>query len=244
MFAVPIGLAIVAAIQSAPPRHRHPLSRPLLAWLHYRQPLARGWARYSVRLRAKVIKGEAHGYKRDHELPFDPGAHWVLRYWSSEHERLALLRKIEKEVRAAGWRLRLDSGWKGWDMEIYGSRYVKVQLTTATEIYAHNSMLTRVRVRLAMSKFCLVLFVASLMLAGLLVMHLWPFSRTALLIPLAWWAMYAVNRWRVSRPIFGLIDQAAEQAGFTPLAGRKPVPRPGVAAAPTTTPAAEPVAAG
>src|SRR3954452_138815 len=78
-------------------------------------------------------------------------------------------------------------------------------------------MLTRVRVSLEMSKFCLVLFIASCMLAGLLLLYMWPFSRTAILIPLSWWAMYLTNKWYVARPIFGLIDEVAEKAGFYPV---------------------------
>jgi hypothetical protein len=78
-------------------------------------------------------------------------------------------------------------------------------------------MLTRVRVQLEMSKFCLVLFCASCMLAGLLLLYMWPFSRTAVLIPLAWWAMYVINKWSVGRPVFGLIDEVAEKAGFYPV---------------------------
>ena len=38
------------------------------------------------------------------------------------------------------------------------------------------------------------------MLAGCCSCTIWPFSRTAVLIPLTWWAMYLVNKWRVSRP--------------------------------------------
>ena len=224
MFIMPMALAIVAAIQSPAPRHRHWLSRPLIAWLHFRQPIARGWARYSVRLKAKVMKHEAAGYRRPNTLPFDQNDRRTLRYWSPKEERLGLLQKIHEEVKAAGWRSRVDSGWAEWDMEIYGSRYVKVRLTTATEIHGRDSMLTRVRVELLMSKFCLVLLIASSLMAGLLLMHLWPFSRTAVLIPLAWWAMYAINKWRVSMPVFGLIDEAAEKAGFIPLAGKVTAP--------------------
>src|SRR5207248_2545639 len=79
MFLMPMVLAAVAAAQSPAPRHRHWLSRPLIAWLHYRQPIARGWARYSVRLKAKVMKREAEGYRRPHPLPFDQNDRRVLR---------------------------------------------------------------------------------------------------------------------------------------------------------------------
>ena len=44
----------------------------------------------------------------------------------------------------------------------------------------------------------------------------------AILLPLAWWSMYAVNRWRVSIPVLGLIDESAEKAGFFPVPTRTP----------------------
>jgi len=59
-----------------------------------------------------------------------------------------------------------------------------------------------------------VFMVGTMLLACLLLLHLWPFSRPAVLIPVAWWAMYLVNRQRVSGPVLGLIDHAAEKAGF------------------------------
>jgi glycosyltransferase involved in cell wall biosynthesis len=220
MFLTPMLLAMASAVQSPMPRHPHRLSRLLIAYLHFRQPIARGWARYSVRLRAKVMKREARGYRRNRRLPMDPNERRTLRYWSNDQDRLPLLRQIAQEVQQAGWRVRLDSGWNNWDMEIYGSRYTKVRLTSASEHHDGRGMLTRIRVELRMSKFCQVLGVGAMVMAGLLLVDVWPFSRPALLIPLIWWAMYLVNRRRVSAPVLGLIDAAAEKAGFMPV----PVP--------------------
>jgi glycosyltransferase involved in cell wall biosynthesis len=217
MFVTPVILSLVAAWQAPMPRHRHPLSRGLISYLHFRQPITRGWARYSVRLRNKILKHEASGYRRSSQLPVDPADQRSLRYWSDYKDRLPLLEQITKEVRQTGWRMREDSGWGEWDLEIYGSRYVKVRLTTATEHHHGAGMLTRVRVDLLQSRFGQVLMVGALILAGLLLLHLWPFSRPAVLIPLAWWAMYLVNRRRVTAPVLGLIDHAAEQAGYMPL---------------------------
>ena len=222
MFLTPLVLASVSARQVPAPKHNHWLSRPLISLLHYRQPIVRGWARYSVRLKAKVLNAQVRGYARKAPLPFDPADRFALRYWSTQHDRFALLKKITDEVRACGWRYRLDSGWNGWDMEIYGSRYVKLRLTTATEKHHGSGKLIRVRVQPIMSNFCKALLAASCILAVVLLLDLWPFSRTALLIPLAWWAMYAVNRWHVSRPVLGLIDEAAEQSGFYPVPAKKP----------------------
>lgn len=223
MVLTPILLSIVAAIQAPKPKHPHWLSRPLIAWLHYRQPITRGWARYSVRLKNKVmvLRQEARGYDRPQRLPFDPHDQNCLKYWSKDSDRFVLLKQITREVRAAGWRLRLDSGWNTWDMEIYGSRYVNLQISTATEEHHGIGKLTRVRVRARMSNFCRALLCASLILAGLLLLHMWPFSRSAVLIPLAWWAMFVVNRWRVSIPVLGLIDEVAEKSGYYPVHPKK-----------------------
>ncbi len=222
MFLTPIALSGVAAIQASAPKHRHLFSRPLIALLHYRQPMVRGWARYSVRLKAKVLNRQARGYRRKAPLPYDPFDRNALRYWSRTDDRFPLLAKIREEVKAAGWRYRLDSGWNDWDMEIYGSRYVKLRITTATESHDNVGKLTRVRVEAIMSNFCRALLAASSILAAVLLLDMWPFSRTAILLPLAWWSMYAVNRWRVSIPVLGLIDESAEKAGFYPVPTRTP----------------------
>lgn len=246
MFLTPIALACVAAAQVQAPRHRHWLSRPLVALLHYRQPIVRGWARYSVRLKAKVLNGQARGYRRHNPLPFDPEDPHTLRYWNKHQDRFVLLKNAADEVRAAGWRYRLDSGWNGWDMEIYGSRYVKLRITTATEKHEAGK-LTRVRVQPIMSNYCRALLGASCILAGLLMLDMWPFSRTAVLIPLAWLAMYAVNRWRVSLPVLGLIDAVAETSQFFPVRDAKRRPKSPKPAPPksssTDTPADAPLAA-
>ncbi|HEV7300936.1 MAG TPA: glycosyltransferase [Tepidisphaeraceae bacterium] len=221
MAIAPMLLAIVAAIQSPMPKHRHWLTRPLIAWLHYRQPIARGWARYSVRLRAKVMKSLGKGYRWSSDLPFDPSDPSTLRYWNKDYDRFPLLKQIGDDVRTAGWRTRPDSGWSPWDLEIYGSRYTKVHIITATEHHHGSGYLTRVRVTCRMSTFCRVLMAACALLAGILLWHLWPFSRPAVLIPLVWWAMYAINRRMVIAPVLGLIDAAATKAGYYPVPTKK-----------------------
>jgi glycosyltransferase involved in cell wall biosynthesis len=240
MFLTPAVLSMIAAAQAPSPRHAHWLSRPLIAFLHFRQPVSRGWARYSVRLKNKVMRRDASGYRRPQELPFDPNDVTSLRYWSTQHSRYALLDKIIEEVRAAGWRYRLDSGWSGWDMEIFGSRYCKIRLTTATEHHHHSGKLTRIRTEPIMSNFCKALLCASGILAALLVYHTWPFSRPALLIPMAWWAMFLVNRWRVVNPVLGLIHSAAMKAGFYSVPTVKPAVVEAAKPAPAPLPAPPP----
>src|SRR5262249_38339134 len=80
MILVPIVLSIIAAIQAPMPRHKHWLTRPLIAYLHFRQPIARGWARYAVRLKAKVLEREAKREGRPRPLPLEPHNKRTLRY--------------------------------------------------------------------------------------------------------------------------------------------------------------------
>jgi len=98
-----------------------------------------------------------------------------------------------------------------------------------------------VRVEPLMSHFTRVLLAASAVLAGLLLLKLWPYSRTAVLIPLAWWSMYLVNRWHVTGPVLGLIDDVAEKAGFWPVPTEpEPEKKPEAAPAPAAEPAEAP----
>jgi len=217
MVLTPIVLAFVAAFQAPLPKHKHPLSRLMIAYLHYRQPIARGWSRYAMRNRARVMSEMASGYRPHRPLPLDPSDRNVLRYWHGTLDRLNLLETIRREASASGWRIRSDSGWEPWDVEVYGSRYVRIRLITVTENLHSNGLLTKVRVTMGMSNFCRLLMVASLLLAGQLLYHLWPFSRPAVLIPLIWWVIYVVNRWNVTSPVLGLVDSAAEKAGFEPI---------------------------
>jgi glycosyltransferase involved in cell wall biosynthesis len=225
MFVTPAVLAIVAAAQSPLPRRRTWLTRPLIAYLHFRQPIARGWARYSVRLRHKVLGPELGGdvAPRPGPLPFDPADRDALRYWSTVHDRFHLLGELLAAMAGHGWRTRVDSGWGAWDAEVYGSRYVKVRITTATEFHESDGdcgRLTRVRVIAKMSTFCRCLTVASLLLCVLLLARVWPYSRPAVLLPAAAWAQFLVARRRVMVPVLRLIDEVATKAGYWPVPSR------------------------
>jgi hypothetical protein len=172
---------------------------------------------------AKVLQREAKREAPPRPLPMEPDKKRVLRYWNTYHDRVVLLQKIKEDVAAAGWRMRIDSGWSEWDMEIYGSRYVKVRLTTMSEHHDGRGMLTRVRIELLPSTFYSVLMFASLVMTGLLFVYVWPFSRPAILIPLLLWTMYLANKSLVADPVLSLIDEAAEKVGFNPVPAPKPV---------------------
>ena len=219
MFLVPIVLAGIAAWQTPRPARSTFWTRPLIAYLHWRQPIARGWARYTVRLRQKQMSRRARLYRRNQRFPFAPGDRGVLRYWATKddpHDRTELLSRVAEECKRAELKLRIDSGWNPWDIELYASRYAKVQLTSVTE-YHPDGLLTKIGVDIRPSGFARVIGIGSLILTVLLLALLWPHSRPAVLIPLGWAALYLLASWRVRGPILGIIDEAATRDGFYPV---------------------------
>ena len=217
MMITPVILASIAAWQAQfPTKRRHWLMRPMVAYLHLRQPIVRGLARYTVRLKAKTLTVDKVDLRK-RRLPFAPTDRSTLLYWSKHHERLKLLEHITADVKSLGLRHRIDAGWRDWDLEIYGSRYAKVRMRTVTENYSSESRTTRVDVTIRMTTFCKVLIGASTLLAAFIGYMVWPYSIPSLFIPVVWGAIYMIDRRRVGRPVLGLIDAAAEKAGFHPV---------------------------
>jgi O-antigen biosynthesis protein len=214
MMITPVILAAIAAWQAElPTKRRHWLMRPMIAYLHLRQPIVRGLARYTVRLKAKTLQVDKADLRK-RKLPFDPHDHSTLLYWSKHDDRLKLLEQITADVKSLGLRHRVDAGWRDWDLEIYGSRYAKVRLRSVTEHFSSENRMTRVDVAIKMTTFCKVLIGASVLLAAFIGYMVWPWSIPSLAIPLVWLLIYVIDRRRVGRPVLGLLDMAAEKAGF------------------------------
>jgi hypothetical protein len=238
MALVPIALSIVAAWQAPAPRHQSIWTRPLIAYLHWRQPITRGLARYTVRLAQKELSQEARAHRKNQKFPFAQGDRGVLVYWATAHDahdRHQLLEAVASEARKAGLRFRVDSGWVPYDIEIYGNRWVKVQLLSVTEYHA-TGLLTKIKVNIRPSGFALVIGAGLLILTIMLLALVWPFSRVAILLPLAWSCVYLISKWRIRGPILGLIDTAALKTGFYQVWTTKDAPEPTEDATPPPPP--------
>ena len=225
-----IVLAAVAAAQQPPARVRRPWSRLLTTYLHWRQPITRGWARYTVRLRGKAAGGGA--VESAGPLPRDPNDRRVLRYWldadgppQPDAARLKLLSRLADDARAAGLHVRCDSGWQAWDLELFGSRYVKLHLLAAGERSPAGD-LVRLRVAARMTAFCKVLLVAAVALVGVATARLWPGGLVGWLAPLGVLFVYWFAARRSSGRAFGLSDRTAKAAGFEPVFGPDVAPEP------------------
>jgi glycosyltransferase involved in cell wall biosynthesis len=157
-FLWPLGLASVlvsfvvcaaAAAQADLPKEKQRVwSRPLIALLFFLQPIVRGLARYRGRLgvhpapsfaqeRLQILK------RKDTGEPLEN-----LYYWADTHiSRIDWLNGIALRLDQQGWPSKTDTGWSDHDLEIYGSRWCQLQLTTASEEYVQGKRLFRCRLR-------------------------------------------------------------------------------------------------
>ena len=216
-----VALAAVAAWQQPPARVRRWWSGLLTTYLHWRQPITRGWARYTVRLRGKTAGGGA--VEPAEPLPRDPADRRVLRYWLDadgpprpDAARLKLLSRLADVSRAAGLPVRCDSGWQTWDLELFGSRYVKLHLLAAGEQSAGGD-LVRLRVASRRTAFCKLLLVASIALAAGATARLGAWGAVGWVVPLGVYLISRLSSRRLSGRVFALSDRTAKAAGFAPV---------------------------
>ena len=142
---LPIGVCTAAAYQADLPRRKKRIwSRPLVALLFGLQPLVRGWARYHGRLTLRdtpISDCESLDSvsMKDREQKFDEVRYWV----ENGLQRLTFLDAVLHQLETNGWQHRTASGWNRFDLEIYGSRWSRLQLTTVSEIYRDGKQLIR-----------------------------------------------------------------------------------------------------
>ncbi len=160
---VSVSLCVAAAVQAdLPKKKRRFWSRPLVALLFCLQPLVRGWARY-------------HGSLRHHSLPAGAGktlarlkangtepARGEAQYWASGwFDRLVFLRRVLERLDHEGWQNKCDTGWCDFDVEISGSRWGRLQLSTVAESHAHGTLI-RCRLRTGWSLLAKLTFWSAL----------------------------------------------------------------------------------
>ena len=146
---ISLGVCVTAGAQAALPRaKRRWWSRPLVALLFFLQPIARGWARYSGRLRLRPQEHPARENLDSVGLRDGTDPLGEVRYWAEKRvERVAFVARILAELDRRSWPNRSDIGWSDFDVEIYGDRWSTLQLTTASEDHPRNRQMLRCRLR-------------------------------------------------------------------------------------------------
>ena len=235
---VPVAVCAVAAAQAELPKGKtRSWSRPLVALLFYLQPLVRGWARYQGRLLARpALQGPEASLD---SLALRQSRHSLARLdycGDAWLDRFALVADVLRELDQRGWPNRSDIGWSEFDVEIYDSRWSKLQLTTVTEAQAQGKHLLRCRLR---TRWSLRAKVAFWSLAGLelLVLGFAAASRpwlwlVLLTLPLFAWFLHRQQR-NLQSLTAVLLDEVANRWKLTRL--RPPPPRPASLQAGTAT---------
>ena len=241
-FVISHALCIAAASQAPLDKAKRRFwSRPLVALLCFLQPIARGWARYEGRLRINTTPTFA--FRRissvtsvDRGEPLEE-----VQYWChTGMERLTFVHAIVAKLEEEKWQHKPDAGWAEHDVEIYGSRWSQLQLTTVTEYVEKGHQLFHCRLTAGWTLLARVLFWSAcgmeLLLIGLVAEAspwLWM-----LLLTLPLLGLYFENEKRIlQRLIVAFLDELAVKHELTrvPFAKTREVtpPKP----APPKTPA-------
>ncbi|MCX6974865.1 MAG: glycosyltransferase [Verrucomicrobia bacterium] len=189
-------------------------ARLLVAFLALAQPLVRGWARYFTWLK---FKRTPPAVIASVEKDFKParGSITNLRFWSEDgHGRERLLQESIQALESEGWNYSLDTGWKNWDVQIYGSFWWGIQMRSVTEYHGGPKCLTRVHLR---TRMVATTFLLSFILLGILAYQqffipeasLWPW------IPYVLFEFFLFLRARrLKRRVAELVGAAAARCGF------------------------------
>ena len=120
-------------------------ARLLVAFLALTQPLVRGWARYFTWFKFKRTPESVISAKEKDFAPSRIRGHSRLNFWNEEGlGRETLLSAIIAALEDEGWSYSLDTGWKEWDIQIYGSFWWGIRLRSVTEYHGGPKCLTRV----------------------------------------------------------------------------------------------------
>ena len=125
-----LGVCTVAAAQAnVPGKKRRAWSRPLIALLFFLQPMVRGWARYRWRFNAQSAP-RRRMVKAPSALPLPE----QICYWGGRpFDRYKLLSRFLERLDEEGWENKPDTGWGQTDLEVFGSRWSRLRLTTVSE---------------------------------------------------------------------------------------------------------------
>lgn len=204
-------------------------ARLLVGFLALAQPLARGWARYFTWMKYKhtppeVISQREEGVTRASKR----GGISRLNFWNETGQgRERLLSEIFALLEREGWRYSADTGWKTWDLQIYGNRFWSVQASTVTEYHGGPKCLTRVQ--LAYRPVVTTVLLNSIALSGLLYRRVFMDRNDPVL-----WALYALlllgvlgRGWRLKRRVAELVIAAANRCELVRVSGKASRPVPG-----------------
>jgi GT2 family glycosyltransferase len=157
---ISIGVCVAAGFQVVLPKKKIcRWSRPLVAMLFFLQPIVRGLARYQGRLSLRRIPLAAQQTLDSLALRHSHLSLRHVQYWAEPPiDRLAFVTTMLRRLDHQGWPNKSDIGWSEYDVEVYGSRWCNLQITTVSEEHAVGKQMLRCRLRAKWSLQAKVVF--------------------------------------------------------------------------------------
>ena len=216
--AVAFGLCVAAAWQAELPTDKlRWWSRPLVALLFLLQPIVRGWARHKANLRGQQTPLSARENLESLSLDNDDARldHLVYRSESGGADRIAFVSRIIQQLDERGWQNKPDAGWSDHDVEVYGSRWARLRLTTATE---YHLGLIRCRLKSSWTFLSRVLFWSVVGLEILIIAavgHWWAWFNLLTLLLLV--HLLNASKRDLQRVFAAFLDERAKESGLVKI---------------------------
>ncbi len=191
-------------------------ARLLVAFLALTQPLMRGWARYFTWMAYKrTPRGVISTHETDYKKLKPYNGFGNLIFWNETGQgREALLTEVCASLENENWSYSTDTGWKTWDLQIYGNFWWIVKFASVTEYHGGPKCLTRVNLS---AKPTVTTFLINFIILSVLLYRTLATSNND--YPLK--AVYAVfviyllmRAWRLKRRVAELIEVASNKVGL------------------------------
>ena len=189
-------------------------ARLLVAFLALSQPLVRGWSRYFTWLKFKRTPESIIVAKEKDFVPSRIRGLSKLVFWNEEGKgREALLTTTIETLESEGWSYSMDTGWKAWDVQIYGSFWWGVTLRSVTEYHGGPKCLTRVALstRMVATTFLLNFLMVSFLIYWAATGHdlTWPGLLYAIIMFVIW-----LRGYRLKKGVAHLVEAAGQRIGL------------------------------
>jgi hypothetical protein len=141
-----------------------------------------------------------------------------VQYWAGQRiDRLDFVAAIFRRLQERGWPNKSDVGWSDYDVEINGSRWSHLLLTTVVEDHPQSRQLVRCRLRAVWSFQAKVIFWTlvglELLFIGLMGFErIWPWFILLTLPFFGWFVMRERRKLQSVATVF--IDQLAKERGL------------------------------
>ena len=197
-------------------------ARLLVAFLALTQPLMRGWARYFTWMSYKrTPRAVIATHEVDYKTLKPYSGFGNLIFWNEAGQgREVLITEICSSLETEHWSYSTDTGWKNWDIQIYGNFWWIIKFGSVTEYHGGPKCLTRVNLsaKPTVTTFLINFIFLSILLYRTLATTNNDYHLKAIFAVFIFYQL--VRAWRLKRRIAELIEVAANRVGLTRTQGR------------------------